>query len=131
MGRYFRHWLDMRKKLVEPPRIFHVNWFRKDESGQFLWPGFGENMRVLKWILDRCAGRTGAVETALGWVPRYEDFDTEGLVGFTAERFAQLQRMDSDEWRRDLLSTDELFMKLYTHLPKEMVFQAQLLVARL
>jgi phosphoenolpyruvate carboxykinase (GTP) len=71
------------------------------------------------------------VETALGWVPRYKDFDTEGLVGFTAERFAQLQRMDSDEWRRDLLSTDELFMKLYTHLPKEMVFQAQLLVARL
>jgi hypothetical protein len=72
-----------------------VNWFRKDESGQFLWPGFGENMRVLKWILDRCAGRTGAVETALGWVPRYEDFDTEGLAGFTPERFARLQHMDS------------------------------------
>jgi phosphoenolpyruvate carboxykinase (GTP) len=121
----------MRKKLTEPPRIFHVNWFRKDEAGQFLWPGFGDNMRVLKWILDRCAGTTGAAETALGWVPRYEDFDTEGLEGFTRERFAQLQRMDPEEWRRDLLSTDELFMKLYTHLPKEMVFQEQLLVARL
>ncbi len=131
MGRYFRHWLDMRKKLTEPPRIFHVNWFRKDEAGRFLWPGFGENMRVLKWVLDRCAGRAGAVETALGWVPRYEDFDTEGLEGFTRDRFAQLQRMDPEEWRRDLLSTDELFMKLYTHLPKEMVFQEQLLVARL
>ena len=131
MGQYFRHWLDMRKKLSEPPRIFHVNWFRKDAEGRFLWPGFGENMRVLKWILDRCDGRAGATETALGWVPRYEDFDTVGLDGISRERFAQLQRMDPEEWRRDLLSTDELFMKLYTHLPKDMVFQEQLLVSRL
>jgi phosphoenolpyruvate carboxykinase (GTP) len=131
MGRYFRHWLDMRKRLAEPPRIFHVNWFRKDSEGRFLWPGFGENMRVLKWVLDRCDGRVGAVESSLGWVPRFEDFDTEGLEGFDRETFEKLQRMDPDEWRRDLLSTDELFMKLYTHLPKELVFQQQLLVARL
>jgi phosphoenolpyruvate carboxykinase (GTP) len=131
MGRYFRHWLDMRKKLKEPPHIFHVNWFRKDGEGKFLWPGFGENMRVLKWIIDRCAGGVGAVESSIGWVPRFEDFDTEGLEGFSREKFDQLQRMDPDEWRRDLLSTDELFMKLYTHLPKEMVFQEQLLVSRL
>lgn len=131
MARYFRHWLDMRKKLKEPPHIFHVNWFRKDGDGKFLWPGFGENMRVLKWIIDRCAGTVGAVESSLGWVPRYEDFDTQGLEGFSREKFDQLQRMDPDEWRRDLLSTDELFMKLYTHLPKEMVFQEQLLVSRL
>jgi len=131
MGRYFRHWLDMRKRLAEPPRIFHVNWFRKDSDGRFLWPGFGENMRVLKWVLDRCDGRVGAVESSLGWVPRFEDFDTEGLEGFNRETFEKLQRMDPDEWRRDLLSTDELFMKLYTHLPKELVFQQQLLVARL
>jgi phosphoenolpyruvate carboxykinase (GTP) len=108
-----------------------VNWFRKDSEGRFLWPGFGENMRVLKWILDRCDGKAGAVESALGWVPRYADFDTEGLPGFTRETFDDLQRMDPDEWRRDLLSTDELFMKLYTHLPKELVFQQQLLVSRL
>jgi phosphoenolpyruvate carboxykinase (GTP) len=131
MGDYFRHWLSMRKFIRHVPRIFHVNWFRKDERGEFLWPGFGENMRVLKWIVDRCHGRADANETPLGWVPGPKSFDLEGLPAFTPERLAQAQTINLDEWRRELLSQDELFMKLYAHLPKEMVFQRELLVSRL
>ena len=131
MGDYFRHWLAMRKELQFVPRIFHVNWFRKDAGGEFLWPGYGENMRVLKWIVDRCRGRADANETPLGWVPGPQSFDLEEMPGFTPERLAQAQTIDLDEWRRELLSQDELFMKLYSHLPKEMVFQRELLVSRL
>ncbi|MEN9677294.1 MAG: hypothetical protein RIS76_3190 [Verrucomicrobiota bacterium] len=131
MGRYFRHWLDMRKRMKFPPRVFHVNWFRRDEGGKFLWPGYGENMRVLKWIIDRCRGRAAASETALGWVPHWEDFDTEDLPDFTPEKFDQLQAMNPDEWRREILQQDELFMNIYQFLPKEMIFQRELLVARL
>ncbi|MFO1462072.1 MAG: phosphoenolpyruvate carboxykinase (GTP) [Verrucomicrobiota bacterium] len=131
MGRYFRHWLDMRKRMKFPPRIFHVNWFRRDGSGKFLWPGYGENMRVLRWIIDRCRGRAGACETALGWVPRWEDFDTAGLPDLTPARFEELQAMNPDEWRREILQQDELFMNIYQFLPKELIFQRELLVARL
>ena len=131
MGDYFRHWLSMRKLIQFPPRIFHVNWFRKDEAGRFLWPGFGENMRVLKWIVDRCRGRADANETPLGWVPGPNSFDLEELPASTAESVAIAQTIDYNEWRRELLSQDELFMKLYAHLPKEMVFQRELLVSRL
>ena len=131
MGDYFRHWLSMRKLIQFVPRIFHVNWFRKDEQGEFLWPGFGENMRVLKWIVDRCHGRADANETPLGWVPGPNSFDLAGLPAFTPERLAKAQTIDLEEWRRELLSQDELFMKLYAHLPKEMVFQRELLVSRL
>jgi len=131
MGDYFIHWCNMRKRLKYPPRIFHVNWFRKDEAGRFLWPGFGENMRVLKWIIDRCRGRADANETVLGWVPGPQSFDVEGLEGVLEKDLAKLQSIDHDEWRREVLSQDELFMKLYSHLPKEMIFQRELLVARL
>jgi phosphoenolpyruvate carboxykinase (GTP) len=131
MGSYFRHWLNMGKRIQYPPRIFGVNWFRRDEQGQFLWPGFGENMRVLHWIVDRVRGRAGANETPLGWVPRVEDFNLEGLPGMTRARFEQLQRIDVEEWRRDILSQDELFMRIYPFLPKEIIFQRELLVARL
>ena len=131
MAFYFRHWLNMGKRIKYPPRIFGVNWFRKDEQGQFLWPGFGDNMRVLKWIIDRVRGRAGADETQLGWVPRAEDFDLGDLPELTPERFEQLMRIDPEEWRRDILSQDELFMKLYSFLPKEIIFQRELLVARL
>jgi phosphoenolpyruvate carboxykinase (GTP) len=131
MGFYFRHWLNMRKRIKYPPRIFNVNWFRKDESGKYLWPGYGENVRVLKWILDRVHGRAGADETPLGWVPRLEDFDLEGLNDFTPEQFQKAQAINIPEWRREILQQDELFMKIYPFLPKEMIFQRELLVARL
>jgi phosphoenolpyruvate carboxykinase (GTP) len=131
MGWYFRHWLNLRKKIKLPPRIFQVNWFRKGTDGRFLWPGFGENMRVLKWVIDRAHGRVGAWETPLGWVPRTQDFDLEGMENFDATDFENLQNINLEEWRREVLSQDELFMKLYSFLPKEMIFQRELLVARL
>jgi phosphoenolpyruvate carboxykinase (GTP) len=121
----------MGKRLTNPPLIFNVNWFRKGADGKFLWPGFGENMRVLKWIVDRCRGRADANETPLGWVPGAKSFDLEGMDGFTAERLEQAQSINYNDWRRELLSQDELFMKIYSHLPKELIFQRELLVARL
>jgi phosphoenolpyruvate carboxykinase (GTP) len=131
MGDYFRHWINMHRFIKHPPRIFHVNWFRKNDRGEFLWPGFGENMRVLKWIVDRCHGRTDAEESALGWVPTLKSFDIHGLDGFDAQKFEQVQKIDHDEWRREIIMQEELFMKLYSHLPKELIFQRGLLVARL
>ena len=131
MGDYFRHWINMHKTIKHPPRIFHVNWFRKNGQGEFLWPGFGENMRVLKWIVDRAHGRTDAWESPLGWVPDPRDFDLAGLKDFDASRLAKAQQIDSEEWRREVLSHDELFFKLYSDLPKELTFQRELLVSRL
>ena len=131
MGDYFRHWITMRKLIKFPPRIYHVNWFRKDSDGKYLWPGFGENMRVLKWIVDRCHGRANADETPLGWVPGAQCFDIEGLANFSREQLAQLQSINYEDWRREIISQDELFMKIYSHLPKELIFQRELLVSRL
>ncbi len=131
MGEYFRHWLFMRRLIKHPPRIFNVNWFRKDADGKFLWPGYSENMRVLKWIVDRCRGDANANEALLGWVPSAQDFDLDGLEGFNAERLEQAQSTDIEEWRREVLQQDELFIKLYSHLPKEIIFQRELLIARL
>ncbi len=131
MGHYLHHWLRMRKKISVPPRIFHVNWFRRDESGKFIWPGFGENMRVLKWILDRTHGRADALESALGWVPGPHDFDLAGMKDFDAAKMAQAQAINLEEWRREIMAHDDLFFELYADLPKELTFQRELLVARL
>jgi phosphoenolpyruvate carboxykinase (GTP) len=131
MGDYFQHWLRLRKLMKIPPRIFHVNWFRKGKDGKYLWPGFGENMRVLKWIIDRCRGRAGANETPLGWVPGPKDFDLGGLENFPLEKLEEAQTMEMEDWKREVLGQDELFIRLYPHLPKELIFQRELLVARL
>ncbi|WP_367871343.1 phosphoenolpyruvate carboxykinase (GTP) [Luteolibacter sp. Populi] len=131
MADYFHHWLDMRRKVNRLPRFFHVNWFRKDENGKFLWPGFGENMRVLEWIVNRCKGRIAGHETQIGWTPDWEDFNTEGLAGFDETRFDQCMAFDAEEWKAEILSQGELFLKLYDYLPKELVFQRELLAARL
>jgi phosphoenolpyruvate carboxykinase (GTP) len=131
MGDYFRHWINMHRAIKHPPRVFHVNWFRKNGQGEFLWPGFGENMRVLKWIVDRCHGRADAVESALGWIPNHKSFDLAGMQRFSPEQFERAQAIDHAEWRREVLMQEELFMKLYAHLPKELIFQRELLVARL
>jgi phosphoenolpyruvate carboxykinase (GTP) len=127
---YLVHWFRMRKKMSDCPRIFHVNWFRKDEQGRFLWPGFGENMRVLKWIIDRCQGRAYAQETTIGWMPRPDDIDLDGIP-VTREQFRKIQTVDNDEVKTEILSQEELFLKLAGDLPKEMIFQRELLVARL
>jgi phosphoenolpyruvate carboxykinase (GTP) len=131
MGDYFRHWIGMRRKLRHPPRVFNVNWFLQDRKGNFRWPGYGENMRILKWIVDRCRGRANAIETPLGWVPDANTFDLEGIEGFDPQQFEKLQYIDTEGWRKELISQDELFMKLYSHLPKELIFQRELLVSRL
>ncbi|MEW6160644.1 MAG: phosphoenolpyruvate carboxykinase (GTP), partial [Verrucomicrobiota bacterium] len=131
MGDYFRHWLMMRKHISHPPRIFQVNWFRKDESGKLLWPGFSENMRVLKWIVDRCHGRVGAQESQLGWIPRVDDFDLSGMNGFGPDQFRSVMRINPDEWKQEVVSQEELFIKLHATLPKELLFQKELLLSRL
>jgi len=131
MGDYFAHWLRMQKRITELPRIFHVNWFRKDEKGNFLWPGFGENMRVLKWIVDRCHGRTEARKTALGWMPQDGDFDMTGLDGFNTETFQRIQAIDAREWKDEIALHDEFLAKLSPRAPRELLQQRDLLVSRL
>jgi phosphoenolpyruvate carboxykinase (GTP) len=130
MGDYFRHWIAMQKRLSETPRIFHVNWFRKGADGKFLWPGFGDNMRVLKWIVDRARGRALGRETPIGWMPRYEDLDWTGLK-FPREVFDELQAVDRMAWRGEVMSHEELFIELHDRLPKEMVYERELLICRL
>jgi len=130
MGDYFRHWIAMQKRLAESPRIFHVNWFRRDAGGRFLWPGFGDNMRVLKWIVDRSRGRALGRETPVGWVPRYEDIDWTGL-DFPREDFETLQAFDRSAWRAEVIGHEELFLDLHDRLPKEMVYERELLICRM
>jgi phosphoenolpyruvate carboxykinase (GTP) len=122
MGDYFNHWLDFGRQLPEPPRIFTVNWFRKDDNGRFIWPGFGENMRVLRWVVDRVRGRAGAVESPIGWMPRYWDIDWRGLESFTPEQFATVISFNRAEWKQEILQHEELFISLYDRLPKELAF---------
>jgi phosphoenolpyruvate carboxykinase (GTP) len=131
MGAYFSHWLEMRRYLTHLPRFFHVNWFRKSDEGKFLWPGFGENMRVLEWIVRRCKGEAAGHETQIGWTPSYEDFNHFGLAGFGEQEFANCMVFDRKEWKQELVSQAEFFIDLYDHLPKELLFQRELLAARL
>jgi phosphoenolpyruvate carboxykinase (GTP) len=131
MGDYFGHWLDVGKKLAHPPRIFHVNWFRKDAAGRFMWPGFGDNMRVLKWIVDRCHGRAIGEETALGWLPGPQEIDLAGLEDYPHERLDQAQRIDHAEWERELAMQEELFTLLGARMPKELGYERELLRSRL
>lgn len=130
MGDYFRHWIKMQRSLSETPRIFHVNWFRKDADGKYIWPGFGENMRVLKWIVDRARGRALGRETPIGWQPRYEDIEWKEL-DFPREKFEHLQAFDRAAWRAEVIGHEELFIDLHDHLPKELIYERELLICRM
>jgi phosphoenolpyruvate carboxykinase (GTP) len=130
MASYFNHWLQFGREIANPPRIFGVNWFRKDENGKFVWPGFGENMRVLKWIVERAHGHAVGVESPLGRMPRYEDIDWTGL-DFSREQFNNVMSVDRELWLQEVLSHEELFIKLYDRLPKELVAIRELLLSGL
>ncbi|KAA0889823.1 phosphoenolpyruvate carboxykinase (GTP) [Oryzomonas rubra] len=131
MADYFNHWLQVGRTNPNPPRIFSVNWFRKDANGKFLWPGYGENMRVLKWIVDRANGRGSSTESPLGWMPRYEDLDWTGLDNVTREQYSELTSIDRDVWKEEVLSHEELFVKMYDRLPKEFLHIRELILSSL
>ncbi len=130
MGDYFRHWLKMQRNLSATPRVFHVNWFRKGADGKFLWPGYSENMRVLKWIVDRVRGRALGKETPIGWTPHFDDINWKGL-NFSRETFDELQTVDREQWKQEVMGHEELFILLHDHLPPEMVYERELLICRL
>ncbi len=132
MGDYFGHWLEIGQRLSQPPLIFGVNWFRRGADGNFLWPGFGENMRVLRWIIERCEGRIGAQESAIGSMPRREDFDLDGLNDFeSGEQFKRLLAVDPAEWQTELDAQEALFDSLGAHLPTALAAERAALQARL
>ena len=124
-GDYFKHWLAIGKGLKQPPRIFGVNWFRQDAKGDFIWPGFGDNMRVLKWIIDRIEGKVDAVKTPLGLQPRYEDLEWSGLESFTRARFDELNKVDPAVWRKEVKDHKALFDKLKARMPQELYEQRE------
>ncbi|SBW12060.1 Phosphoenolpyruvate carboxykinase (GTP) [uncultured Alphaproteobacteria bacterium] len=130
MADYWGHWLDVGAKLKNPPPVFRVNWFRKDENGKFMWPGFGDNMRVLKWIVDRVHGRGFAEEGPLGYMPRYEDLEWAGL-DFPAAKFDALMHVDRTSGLAEARDHDAHFEKFYDRLPKEFVNERELLKGRL
>ncbi len=130
MGDYFSHWLEFGGSLDHPPRMFNVNWFRRGEDGKFLWPGFSDNFRILKWIVDRVHGRAVSVEGPLGWMPRYKDLDWRGM-NFTEEQFDAAMSTKKDEWIPELASHDDLYFQLFNTLPREFPSIRNLLVAGL
>ncbi len=130
MGDYFNHWLQIGRELTDAPLIFSVNWFRKDELGKFLWPGYSENMRILRWVVERSRGQARATEGPLGYVPHYCDIDWRGSA-VTEEQFLKAQSVDSDGWKAEIQSHEALFDKLYDRLPKEMVLMRQLILSKL
>jgi phosphoenolpyruvate carboxykinase (GTP) len=132
MGDYWQHWLDMGKKLGDKaPKIFNVNWFRTDDEGHFIWPGFGDNLRVLMWILARCEGKADAVETPIGYEPKPEDINIEGLKDITLDTIKGLLDVDVDLWKADVAGIEEFYAKFGSKLPAEMKNQLEALKARL
>ena len=119
MGDYWKHWLDMGKKIPDPPKIFHVNWFRTDDNGDFIWPGYGENMRVLKWILDRCEGKVSAKRTAIGFVPKVKDINLEGL-DVDKKTLKELLSVDTSSWIEDISNIKEFYALVGDRVPKKM-----------
>lgn len=130
MADYFSHWLNIGRSIPNPPRIFRVNWFRRDENNKFIWPGFGDNMRVLKWIVDRVHGRGYGIESPMGWMPRYEDLPWEGL-DFSKAKFVDLMSIDRAAGTVEVHSQEELCDRFFDRLPKEFIYERELLKSRI
>ena len=130
MGDYFAHWLEMGKKIPNPPKIFHVNWFRTDDDGRFIWPGFGDNMRVLMWILNRCNGKVDAVETPIGYVPKAEDLELEGL-DITLDTVRELLSIDKEAWKEDAADIREFYALVGDRMPDTLYKELEALEKRL
>jgi phosphoenolpyruvate carboxykinase (GTP) len=130
MAYYFRHWLNMGKSMTKAPKIFCVNWFKTDESGKFLWPGFGENLRVLEWILDRCNNNLGALKTPIGYLPRPSDIDMTGL-NLPSGNLEKLLEINNQEWLEELKGIKEFFKQFKRDLPEEMWQEYEALLGRL
>lgn len=129
MGDYFAHWLEMGKKITNPPSIFNVNWFRTDENGKFIWPGFGENFRVLKWIIDRCEGKVDAITSSIGYIPKAEDIDMDGLDDVNAEVLNSLLSIDDESWSTEIKDQKE-FLSKFDRIPCELLAQHEALANR-
>jgi len=130
MADYFSHWLDLGRRIPNPPRIFRVNWFRRDANGKFLWPGFSDNVRILAWMVDRVHGRAFAVESPFGWMPRYEDIEWNGLP-YSEDEFCKLMSIDREAGAAEVRQHEEFFDKFLDRLPKEFLFERELLRSRL
>jgi len=134
MADYWRHWLEMGKKLGKnAPKIFNVNWFRTDDEGHFIWPGYGENMRVLDWIIERCSGKAGAIETPIGYEPKPEEINIEGLEdeGITLDVVKELLKVDTELWKEDVIGIKQFYIKFEDKLPEELKEQLSDLEKRL
>ena len=131
MGDYWAHWLTMGTRIPNPPKIFHVNWFRTDENGNFIWPGFGDNMRVLMWILARCEGKVDADITPIGYVPKAEDICIEGLSDVTLDTIRGLLSVDVDAWLEDVANIKEFYAQVGSRVPAAMYDELAALEARL
>jgi phosphoenolpyruvate carboxykinase (GTP) len=130
MASYFRHWLEMGRKMPKAPKIFSVNWFRTDKNGQFLWPGFGENLRVLEWILDRCENKVGAIKTPIGYTPNIYDIDMTG-ISLQEEAMARLLEVNRHDWQEELKGVRSFFQQFKKDLPEELWQEYEELHARL
>jgi phosphoenolpyruvate carboxykinase (GTP) len=131
MGDYWNHWLAMGTRIPNPPKIFHVNWFRTDDEGHFIWPGFGDNMRVLLWILDRCEGKVDADITPIGYVPKAEDIMIEGLEDITLDTIRDLLTVDVESWLADIDNIKEFYAQVGSAVPNTMYDELAALEARL
>ena len=130
MGDYFRHWIEMGTKVSHPPKIFNVNWFRLDDEGNFLWPGFGENMRVLEWIVKRCEDQVGAVETPIGYVPDPKDINLEG-TDVSEDTLKELLTVDKETWKQEADGIEEFYKQFGDRLPQELADELAALKANL
>ena len=130
MAEYFNHWLQFGRDIPNPPRIFGVNWFRKDSDGKFIWPGFSNNMRMLQWIVKRIHGEVVSIESPIGWVPKYEDIEW-GELSFSKAQYDSIMDVDRELWKKEILAHEELFSRMYDKLPKEFLFIRELLLSGL